>query len=248
MHKQLEDYLNEVAKSLGSLPPARRDEELSEIRQHLLSAVTASKEAGHIEDKAVQAAVEQFGSPQAVSKQIVSAWRREAWKQGMKTQPELMLFAVFSLAITLSQVWLGFVAGPKVWLWLVRFSPYIGVSFANPYMFSLYFTWQAIFAPGFGSKARSVPVAMFAPGRDFKARSTPIMLLLFCAALGLGNYVSLRQLPPTPPNLYFPHNPYPAVSPWQLVWTVALPVAWAAVLGVCPIIRRRRARQAVPLQ
>ncbi len=248
MYKQLEEYLSEVAKGLVVLPPARREEELSEIRQHLLSAVAGSEEKGRTEDEAVQIAVKQFGTPQAVSKQIVSAWRREAWKQGMRTQPELILFAVFSLAITLSQVWLSFVAGPKVWLWLVPFTPYIGGNFAHPYMFSLFFTWQAIFAPGFDSKARSIPVAIFAPGLDFKARSTLIMLLLLCAALGLGNYLSLRQLPSPPPNLYFPHNPYPAVSPWQLVWTVALPVTWAAVLGLCPVIRRRRARQAVPLQ
>ncbi len=248
MHKQLEDYLNEAAKGLGSLPTARREEELSEIRQHLLSAVAGNEEKGRTEDEAVQVAVEQFGTPQAVSKQIVSAWRREAWKQGMRTQPELMLFAVFSLAITLPYFWLAFVAGPKVWLWLVPFSPYIGVTFAHPYTFGLYFTWQAIFAPGFGSKARSIPARIFARGRDAQARDTLIILLLLCAALGLGNYVSLRQLPPAPLNPYFPHNPYPAVSPWQLVWTVALPVTWAAVLGLCPTIRRRRARQPAPLQ
>lgn len=80
MHTQLEDYLNEVAKGLGSLPTARREEELSEIRQHLFGAVTASEEKGNSEDKAVLAAVEQFGTPQAVSKQIASAWRRGVWR------------------------------------------------------------------------------------------------------------------------------------------------------------------------
>lgn len=127
MHKQLEDYLNEVAKSLGSLPPARRDEEMREMRQHLLNAVVIGKEQGQSENEAVLAAIEQFGTPQAVSKQIVSAWRREAWKQGMKTQPELMLFAVFSLAITLSQFWLSF-AAPKLWQEAV--APYISGSLA----------------------------------------------------------------------------------------------------------------------
>lgn len=222
MHKQLEDYLNEVAKGLGSLPTTRREEELSEIRQHLLSAVAASKEAGHTEDEAVQIAVEQFGTPQAVSKQIVSAWRREAWKRGMKTQPELILFGVFSAAVAMSDMWLTF-AGPKLW-WEAVY-PYIGGSLATPYMFSLFFTWRAIFAQDV----------------DLKARLGPITELLMYTVFGLGTYLWMRQQPSF-------HNPYLTVSPWQPVWTVALPVAWAAVLGICPIIRRRRARQTAPLQ
>ncbi len=230
MHKQLEDYLNEVAKGLGSLPTARREEELSEIRQHLLSAVAASEEAGQTEDEAVQAAAEQFGTPQAVSKQIVSAWRHEAWKQGMRTQPELILFAVFSLAITLSEQWLTY-AGPKLWREAVY--PYIGGSLATPYMFSIYFTWQAIFAPGVYPKARH----------------GPIMALLIYAVSGLYMYLWTIQHP-IPYNPYFPtaYYPYSTANSWQPMWTVALPLAWAAVLGLCPIIRQRRARQAVPLQ
>lgn len=80
MHTQLEDYLNEVAKGLGSLPMARREEELSEIRQHLLNAVVIGKEQGQAENEAILAAIEQFGTPQAVSKQIVSAWQRGVWR------------------------------------------------------------------------------------------------------------------------------------------------------------------------
>ncbi len=222
MHKQLENYLNEVVKGLGSLPTARREEELNEIRQHLLSAVAASKEAGYTEDEAVQIAVEQFGTPQAVSKQIVSAWRREAWKRGMSTQPELILFGVFSVAVAMSDMWLTF-AGPKLW-WEAVY-PYIGGSLATPYMFSLFFTWYAIFAQEV----------------DLKARLCPIGVLVFYAVFGLGIYLWMRQQPSF-------HNPYLTASPWQPVWTVALPVAWAAVLGLCPIIRRRKARQTAPLQ
>lgn len=80
MHKQLENYLDEVAKSLGSLPAARLYEEIREMRQHLLNAVVIGKEQGHSEDEAISAVVKQFGTPQAVSKQIVLAWRRGVWR------------------------------------------------------------------------------------------------------------------------------------------------------------------------
>jgi len=222
MHKQLENYLNEVVKGLGSLPTARREEELNEIRQHLLSAVAASKEAGRTEDEAVQIAVEQFGTPQAVSKQIVSAWRREAWKRGMSTQPELILFGVFSVAVAMSDMWLTF-AGPK--LWWEALVPYIGGSFSTPYMISFFYACQMVFAPGL----------------DQSARRGAITILLIYTVGGLYDYLRMMQLS----NF---HNPYLTANPWQPVWTVALPVAWAAVLGLCPIIRRRKARQTAPLQ
>lgn len=222
MHKQLEDYLNEAAKGLLAQPAARREEELSEIRQHLLNVVIVNKELGQSEAEAVQIAVRQFGTPQAVSKQIVSAWRREAWKRGMSTQPELILFGVFSLAITLSQVWLSF-AAPKLWQEAV--TPYTGWSLSMPYMFSLFFTWWAIFAQDV----------------DLKARIGPITFLLMYAVFGLHDYSWMRHLPDF-------HNPYLTASPWQPMWTVALPMAWVAVLGICPILRRRKARQPAPLQ
>ncbi len=191
------------------------------MRQHLLSAVAGSKEAGRTEDEAVQIAVEQFGTPQAVSKQIVLAWRREAWKQEMRTQPELILFGVFSIVITLSELWLTF-AGPKLWQEAVI--PYTDWIFCAPYMFSISFTWQAIFAQDV----------------NLKARLGPITVLLFYTISGLCMYLWTRQQP----NF---HNPYLTASPWQPVWTVVLPLAWAAVLGVSPVIRGRRAKQSARL-
>ncbi len=46
MHKQLEDYLTEVARQIGSIPKPRRDEELREMRAHLVNAVAAHRERG----------------------------------------------------------------------------------------------------------------------------------------------------------------------------------------------------------
>ncbi len=115
MHKQLEDYLNEIAKSLGSLPATRREEELSEMRQHLLNAVVIGKEQGQSENEAILAAIEQFGSPQALGAQIVLAWRRER---------RLDVFKVLGIAIVTpimlpSLVYsLNFVDPVINWLWL----------------------------------------------------------------------------------------------------------------------------------
>ena len=39
MHSQLENYLAEVSSHLDPLPPARRNEELMEMRQHLNNAI-----------------------------------------------------------------------------------------------------------------------------------------------------------------------------------------------------------------
>jgi hypothetical protein len=77
MHSLLEQYLSEVAVQLKPLPPKRRDEELREMRQHLLNAVTVNLEQGLTEDDAVAKALKQFGSPQAVAQDTVMAWRRE---------------------------------------------------------------------------------------------------------------------------------------------------------------------------
>lgn len=76
MHKQIEDYLEQVAAHLTVLSMARRHEELTELRLHLESAVSAFQKSGQSEEKAVQAAIDQFGQPSAVAPGIVSAWRR----------------------------------------------------------------------------------------------------------------------------------------------------------------------------
>lgn len=46
MHNPLETYLSEVAAQLKPLPTKRRSEELREMRQHLLNAVTVNRELG----------------------------------------------------------------------------------------------------------------------------------------------------------------------------------------------------------
>lgn len=78
MHTLLELYLSEVAAFLQPLSPQRRDEELQEMRQHLLNAIIVNREMGQSEDEAAKSAVAQFGTPTAVGENVVWAWRRQA--------------------------------------------------------------------------------------------------------------------------------------------------------------------------
>lgn len=81
MHKQLEDYLAQVARQIASIPEPRRDEELKEMRAHLLMAVAAYQELGEAEDLAVASALKAFGTPSEASANVLIAWREFARKQ-----------------------------------------------------------------------------------------------------------------------------------------------------------------------
>ena len=58
------------------MPVARRNEELREMRAHLLSAVEAYQELGETEQEAVESALRQFGPPPQVAVGLTRAWRR----------------------------------------------------------------------------------------------------------------------------------------------------------------------------
>jgi len=76
MHSLLEEYLDQVVARLGPLPVARRNDEITEMRQHLLNAVIVNREMGQNEDEAAAAAVEQCGPPEEAAQGLVWAWRR----------------------------------------------------------------------------------------------------------------------------------------------------------------------------
>ncbi len=76
MHTLLESYLAEVAAHLNTLPVKQRTEELGEMRQHLLNAVTVNQELNQSEEDAAASAVAQFGTPKDLSENVVWAWRR----------------------------------------------------------------------------------------------------------------------------------------------------------------------------
>ena len=82
MHSLLEDYLADVSRQLAPLPAARREEELREMRQHLLSMMNVSQERGRTEDEAAAHAVEQCGPPEGLTRGVVVVWKREQFQRG----------------------------------------------------------------------------------------------------------------------------------------------------------------------
>ena len=76
MHTSLEAYLEQVAAQLSALPAKRRNEELREMRQHLLNAVTVNQELGQSKEDAAANAVMQLGTPEDLGENLVWAWRR----------------------------------------------------------------------------------------------------------------------------------------------------------------------------
>lgn len=85
MHSLLEDYLAEIASHLAPLPLARRDEELRELREHLLNTVAVNREKGQTEDEAALNAVQNFGTPETLGDEVVSAWRRGEWRKSLRS-------------------------------------------------------------------------------------------------------------------------------------------------------------------
>ncbi len=68
MHSPLENYLNTVNSCLWALPKTQRAEELRELRQHLAALMAPDADA--------QAALDHFGPPQIVGRQIARTWWR----------------------------------------------------------------------------------------------------------------------------------------------------------------------------
>jgi len=85
MHSLLENYLAEVRTKLDTLPAERREEEMREMRQHLLSAFEANRELEQSENEAAANALADFGTPEKASESVLWAWRRDVRKKRMKT-------------------------------------------------------------------------------------------------------------------------------------------------------------------
>ena len=77
MHGLPEEYLAEVSAQMIGMPASRRAEELREMRVHLEDAVAVGVERGASEEDAARQAVRQFGSPEAIAAEEISAWRGE---------------------------------------------------------------------------------------------------------------------------------------------------------------------------
>ena len=153
MSSLLDVYLDEVAAKLNALPMKRRTEELREIRQHLLNAVTVNKELGQSKEDAAANAVLQFGTPQDLGENLVWAWRREE-KLNCRSFWGAAIFSsvvcVFGEFLFRPLAELGFnfhssVHSPERWLWWLICFRFAGPIFVG-LMTSLVFSKRA----GFG--------------------------------------------------------------------------------------------------
>ena len=123
MHSLLETYLSEVAAHLRGLPVAGRNEELREMRAHLLSAVEAYQELGETEGEAMESTLRQFGPPSEVGSGLVKAWRR-----GRGSRQGVLLAAGLSVLLM---------------------APYIaGMIFLEPKMEPIRMLWNAVYPYG----------------------------------------------------------------------------------------------------
>lgn len=85
MHSLLEDYLTKVTARLTALPLAHRDEEVRELREHLRNAFAANRAQGQTEDAAALYAMRDFGAPEILGVEVVSAWRRGERREGLRS-------------------------------------------------------------------------------------------------------------------------------------------------------------------
>lgn len=76
MHSRLEQYVEQVETRLVELPPAQRESETEEMRQHIAAMVEARMTLGLCEDKAITETLEQFGQAQTVSRELAQAHDR----------------------------------------------------------------------------------------------------------------------------------------------------------------------------
>jgi hypothetical protein len=66
----LEPYLNALEQSLQMLPKAERQEWREEARQHLLDIARAHEELGQTPEEALTVAMQQFGNPTQIGRQM----------------------------------------------------------------------------------------------------------------------------------------------------------------------------------
>ena len=97
MHSLLEDYLAEVSAQLGSLLAKQRDEEMREMRHHLLSAMEANRDLGQSEDEAAANALTEFGTSEQASESLLWACQPDLRKKMRKQRWQSCLTSVGAL-------------------------------------------------------------------------------------------------------------------------------------------------------
>lgn len=107
MNTELETYLETLSARLSALPPARREDEMREVRGHLEALAASYRAQGHDEGEASRLAIRRFGQAERIGREIngVEVQRRTG-RFGATLMPMLMqwsvsatlTFGLFSLA------------------------------------------------------------------------------------------------------------------------------------------------------
>jgi peptidoglycan/LPS O-acetylase OafA/YrhL len=67
---RVEQYLQTIARQLGASDPARRDDELRELRQHLETLIAGHRARGLADNAAVETALHQFGHAEQLGRDL----------------------------------------------------------------------------------------------------------------------------------------------------------------------------------
>lgn len=160
-------------------------------------------------------------SPQPTSKATTETTKptSRSWLYKLATAPpELAVFGTFCLVVCLADQ-LTLYLGPKEWRNATV--PYTGWAPGNIYLFCLFFTSSLVLM-------KDEPKAEIR--RQARGLRRCIIASLFIIIFfGAQGYL-------TRSTETF-GNPYLAVSDWQPVWTVAVPLAWALILVLFPRFR-----------
>ena len=108
-NSRLDEYLATVETRLQSLSELERDEQMTELRQHLEALITARQRQGEGEEAATESAIRQFDQAQEVGADL----SRSVWRMRLKRLPENLVFALYVIsAVTLVQFAIRFGVHP----------------------------------------------------------------------------------------------------------------------------------------
>lgn len=107
-NSHLDHYLEIIEGRLKRLSPARRQEELLEIRQHLEALAAGHRIAGLSEEEAEKAAIRQFGHAEQVGQELSNVSQRRRMRA-------LFLPLVYFLTVTVLMVIFIINGNPDTW-------------------------------------------------------------------------------------------------------------------------------------
>lgn len=108
MNNRLEQFVEEVESRLTTLTPVVREQEVTEIRQHLEAMVAAEREMGASEKEATDAAISRFG----MASQVGSELNATGWRLRLRRLPDVAVAALSAMSVWLiiqeSTRWSGY--------------------------------------------------------------------------------------------------------------------------------------------